>query len=107
MNQIERIVEVTGMPSKPDVDAIQSPYAATMLESLPPMQYKSIPEVFPSAGTEGVDFIKECLHMNPDKRKGTSQLLQHVFVAEFHNEEEEPVYPHGPLRHVYRILLLA
>jgi hypothetical protein len=24
--------------------------------------------------------------------------LQHVFVSEFHNEEEEPIYPHGPLR---------
>lgn len=23
---------------------------------------------------------------------------QHVFVSEFHNEEEEPIYPHGPLR---------
>jgi len=21
-----------------------------------------------------------------------------VFVSEFHNEEEEPIYPHGPLR---------
>jgi mitogen-activated protein kinase 15 len=25
-------------------------------------------------------------------------LLRHVYVAEFHNEDEEPVYPHGPLR---------
>jgi hypothetical protein len=24
--------------------------------------------------------------------------VQHVFVSEFHNEEEEPIYPHGPLR---------
>ena len=31
MNQIERIIEVTGMPSKDDIDSINSPFAATML----------------------------------------------------------------------------
>jgi hypothetical protein len=40
MNQIERIIEVTNMPPKIDVDAVASPYAATMLESLPVMNYK-------------------------------------------------------------------
>ena len=31
MNQIERIIEVINMPSKQDIDAVGSPYAATML----------------------------------------------------------------------------
>jgi mitogen-activated protein kinase 15 len=31
MNQIERIIEVTGLPHKSDVDSIVSPFAATML----------------------------------------------------------------------------
>ena len=35
MNQLDRIMEVTGRPSTEDVDAIKSPFAATMLESLP------------------------------------------------------------------------
>lgn len=98
MNQIERIIEVTGMPPKKDVDAIASPYAGTMLDSLPPLNTRSIGEVIPNGGTESLDFIKECLQFNPDGRPSSIDLLRHVYVAEFHNEEEEPVYPHGPLR---------
>ena len=45
MNQIERIIEVTDMPSKADIESISSPFAATMLESLPQMNYKSIAQV--------------------------------------------------------------
>jgi mitogen-activated protein kinase 15 len=36
MNQLDRIIEVTGRPSAEDIEAINSPFAATMLESLPP-----------------------------------------------------------------------
>ena len=35
MNQLDKIIEVTGKPSQADIDAIDSPFAATMLESLP------------------------------------------------------------------------
>lgn len=37
--------QVTGRPSMEDVDAIQSPFAATMLESLPPTKQKLVHEV--------------------------------------------------------------
>ena len=42
MNQIERIIEVIGVPAKTDVDAVASPYAATMLESLPDLNFRPI-----------------------------------------------------------------
>ena len=32
------VLKVTGRPSGEDVDSIQSPFAATMLESLPPLE---------------------------------------------------------------------
>jgi len=35
MNQLDRIIEITGRPSAEDIEAINSPFAATMLESLP------------------------------------------------------------------------
>ena len=97
MNQIERIVEVTNMPQKGDIDSISSPYAQTMLESLPVMNYKTIPETFPSATSDCLDVLQSCFYFNPDKRPTAEELLRHVFVAEFHNEEEEPVYPGGAL----------
>jgi mitogen-activated protein kinase 15 len=97
MNQIERIIEVTGMPVKDDIEAISSPFAATMLESLPSMQYKSISQTFPTASPDALDLIKVCFHFNPEKRPSSEELLCHEYVTEFHNEEEEPVYPNGAL----------
>jgi mitogen-activated protein kinase 15 len=35
LNQLSRICEYTGMPSSEDIDAIQSPFAATLIESIP------------------------------------------------------------------------
>jgi mitogen-activated protein kinase 15 len=98
MNQIERIIELTCMPSKPDIEAIASPFAGTMLESLPVMNYKTIQQIFPAASPEAIDLMKACFHFNPDKRPSAEELLRHLFVTEFHNEEEEPIYPYGPLR---------
>ena len=39
-------MQVTGRPSAEDIDAIQSPFAATMLESLPPTKPKRAQEVW-------------------------------------------------------------
>ncbi|CAM9265556.1 unnamed protein product, partial [Ectocarpus sp. 13 AM-2016] len=36
MNQLEKIMESTGRPSPEDVQSIKSPFAGTMLESIPP-----------------------------------------------------------------------
>eukprot|EP01038_Epipyxis_sp_PR26KG_P010215 gene10215-13743_t len=98
MNQIERIIEVINIPTKSDLEAVASPFAATMLESLPQLNYKPISEVFHAASTEAIDLIRSCFFFNPNKRPSAEDLLKHMFVAEFHNEEEEPIYPHGPLR---------
>lgn len=98
MNQVERVIEVLGIPSREDIDAIASPFTGTMLESLPPMNFKVLDERFPTATSEAVDLIRATFHFNPLKRPSAEELLKHVFVAEFHNEDEEPVYPYGPLR---------
>ena len=98
MNQIERIIELTNQPTDEDVESIQSPYAGTMLESLPAMAYKLIGEIFPTATTEAVDLLRSCFYFNPAMRPSAEDGLRHVFVSEFHNEDEEPVYPGGALQ---------
>ena len=106
MNQIERVIQVTNMPSKADIDAVASPFAATMLETLPPLNHRTINETFPSASPDGLDVLHLCLNFNPDKRPSAEQLLKHVFVAEFHNEEEEPNFP-GGISAVMRLYIAA
>merc|ERR1712130_885854 len=49
MNQLDRIIEITGTPSPEDIEAIQSPFAATMLASPTPTEPRNLADVFPNA----------------------------------------------------------
>jgi len=90
MNQLDRIIEVTGRPTAEDIEAIKSPFAATMLESLPPSQPKSLHDMFPSASSEALEILKMMLQFNPNKRISAEKALDHPFVAQFHNPGDEP-----------------
>ena len=84
-------MEVCGRPSPEDVESINSPLAQTMLESLPPTKQKKLRDMFPTASEEALDLIKNLLQFNPNKRLTAEQALQHPYVAQFHNPEEEPI----------------
>lgn len=98
MNQLDRIIEVTARPSAEDIDSIRSPFAANMLESLPPSKPRFLSEMFPHASPDALDLLKRCLKFNPSKRITADEALGHPYVAQFHNEVEEPVYPTPPIR---------
>lgn len=90
MNQLDRILEVTGRPSQEDIDAIQSPFAATMLDSLPMVEPRKLEDMFPGAPPEALDLLFRCMQFNPDKRITAHEALRHPYVAPFHNPEDEP-----------------
>lgn len=92
MNQLDRIIEITGRPTPEDIEAINSPFAATMLESLPPSNPKSLSDLFPNATPEALDILKLMLQFNPNKRITAEMALAHPYVAQFHNSAEEPSF---------------
>ena len=61
LNQLDRVMEVTGRPSQEDVESINSPLAQTMLESLPPTKAKKLRDMFPTASEEALDLLKNLL----------------------------------------------
>ena len=81
LNQLDRVMEVTGRPSAEDIDAINSPLAQTMLESLPPAKAKRLRDMFPTASEEALDLLKNLLQFNPNKRLSAEQALRHPYVA--------------------------
>jgi len=91
MNQLDRIIEISGRPSSDDIEAIKSPFAATMLESLPQSQPKSLHEMFPQASPEALDILRQMLQFNPNKRITAEKALAHPYVAQFHNPGAEPI----------------
>eukprot|EP00916_Digyalum_oweni_P021993 GHVL01036448.1.p1 GENE.GHVL01036448.1~~GHVL01036448.1.p1 ORF type:complete len:521 (+),score=73.69 GHVL01036448.1:100-1662(+) len=90
MNQLDRIMEITGRPALEDIESMKSPFAATMLESLPRSVARPLPEMFPTASTEALDLVRLLLQFNPNKRIGAAEALQHPYVAQFHNADDEP-----------------
>lgn len=91
MNQIDRVLEVTGRPIQEDLDFMNSPYAQQMLEHLPPTPRKNLRDTYPHASEEAIDFMTQTLQFNPIKRPTAEQALEHPYVAQFHNPEDEPV----------------
>jgi len=84
-------MEVTGRPTLDDIEAINSPLAQTMLESLPPTKQKRLRDIFPTASDDALDLLKSLLVFNPNKRLTAEQALKHPYVAQFHNPDDEPV----------------
>jgi len=93
MNQLDRILEVTGRPSAEDVASVRSVFAPTMLESLPVSRPKALSEMFPTASAEALDLLRVCLQFNPNKRISAQEALRHPYVSQFHNPDDEPRCP--------------
>jgi len=74
-------MEVTGRPNQTDVDSINSPLAATMLEGIPATKTKKLKDMFPTASEDAIDMIKNLLTFNPSKRLSVQQCLEHPYVA--------------------------
>jgi len=90
MNQLEKIIAVTGQPNQKDVRAIKSKFAATMLESLDIKQHTPLSTIFPAATADELDLLDRLLQFNPEKRITAQEALEHPYLAQFHNPDDEP-----------------
>jgi len=91
MNQLDRIIEVTGKPSSSVLAEIDAPYAATMIDSLGESKPRKLKDMFPTATEDALDLMAKLLDFSPVTRYTIDQTLSHPFVAQFHNPDDEPV----------------
>ncbi|KAK8888956.1 hypothetical protein M9Y10_033697 [Tritrichomonas musculus] len=90
LDQMERVVAFTGHPSQADIDSMHSEFADTMIANLQHNQPRlTLEQKLPQADNDTIDFIKRLLVFNPDHRMTVQDALEHKFVAQFHNPEEE------------------
>ena len=61
MDQLDKIIEVTGFPSKDDIKAIHSPFAATIIDSVKaPAKQKKLSDLYPTAESEAIGMCFFC-----------------------------------------------
>jgi len=82
-------MQVTGYPTPEDIESMKSPFAATMLESLPKNRPKPLAEMFPRASSEALDLLRLCFQFNPSRRISAKDSLRHPYVVQFHNPDDE------------------
>jgi len=83
LNQIEKILEFTGIPAPEDLDAIDCPLAPDILTALEVSKIRSINSYFPGLEDSALDLIKGLLQFNPKKRMTVEQAFKHKFIEEF------------------------
>jgi len=88
MNQLDKIIELTGRPTSNDIKAIQSTFAVTILESLPITLPKSMKSKYPHAVEEALDLLARLVIFNPEKRITADESLKHPYLGMFYTGDE-------------------
>ena len=99
MNQLEKIIELTGKPPEDEISKI-SEYAATMLETMNneapfPKSADDFQKHFPNEhgvtfAKEAIDYLMKSLALLPAQRISAIDSLNHPYVTDFHNVDDEP-----------------
>ena len=88
LNQLERIVELTGWPSEGEIEKMNP--SEKFLNSLSSrIEVKPLCEVMPGATVDSMDMVRQLLRFDPTKRLSASAALEHPFVIEFRTGSEE------------------
>merc|ERR1719453_677161 len=88
MNQLEKILQVTGTPNDEDVTAINSQFAATMLGSLPKTPQLDLAATMQGAPSDAVDMVRKMLDFNPQRRMDIEGALKHPYMKQFVTGQE-------------------
>ena len=98
MQQVEMIFELTGNPTSSDVESWHSPFTASILQNVQAKCRVSLDELCNSLPADAKALMKSLFKLNPSKRGTAATALEHIYLADFHDVEQEIVYPHGPIR---------
>eukprot|EP00045_Choanoeca_perplexa_P005991 m.50200 g.50200 ORF g.50200 m.50200 type:complete len:440 (+) comp13401_c0_seq1:196-1515(+) len=93
-HQMNAICEVVGKPNEAYIATLDSEYAQSYLRSLPdtPGRFSAI---FEGTDPEAFDLLRHLLQFDETQRPSAAEILQHPFLAEYHDPDDEPVLGDG------------
>ena len=85
------IFNIVGPPSEEDLKVVPNEEVRDYIRKLPrPATVTPLAERFPKARPEAVDLLSKMLVFNPHKRLTAVQCLEHPYLSEYHDPEDEP-----------------
>lgn len=89
-NQLLLIFEIVGTPLGEDMRSVKSRNAREYIRSLPFYRKVDFKKLFANKNSLGVDLLEKMLCFNPKNRITVEKLLEHPYLQEYHNPEDEP-----------------
>ena len=91
LDQIQKIVAVTGTPKMEDLDFIKKKEAKEFFLKLVKRTKLTWSSLFPNANPIALDLLEKMLTFNPKKRYTVDQCLSHPYFEGLHDPEQEPI----------------
>jgi len=95
LDQLNVIFDVIGTPTKDEIERIDNDRARSYLRSLPFKPKIDLARRFAGADAQAVDLLQKLLFFDPAKRFTARQALEHAYLSEFRQAEDEGVYGGG------------
>ncbi|KAJ7876643.1 Pkinase-domain-containing protein, partial [Mycena leptocephala] len=94
LNLMERriyILSRKGTPNEADILAIKSERSREYIRALPLRQSKNFSTLYPQASLKAIDFLSKALMFNPMERLTVGEALQHPYLSDYHDLDDEPI----------------
>ncbi|XP_072928921.1 mitogen-activated protein kinase 14A isoform X2 [Hemitrygon akajei] len=89
-DQLKKIMNVTGIPPQYLVEKMKNKDARDYVRSLIPQEKKKFQQIFPTMKAQAVDLLERMLNLDPDRRITASEALEHPYLSEHHDPNNEP-----------------
>uniref|UniRef100_A0A8R1I4H0 Mitogen-activated protein kinase n=1 Tax=Caenorhabditis japonica TaxID=281687 RepID=A0A8R1I4H0_CAEJA len=93
VSQIKMIVFYLGSPEEQVLSRINSKLVRDSIDACGKKTPLPFSAIFPKASPEARDMVYYLLQVSPWRRYSADQILQHPFLARYHNEQYEPLCP--------------
>jgi serine/threonine protein kinase len=92
IEMLRMIVSLLGTPA-PEDTSFASEKAINYLSTMEKRQKQSWDKLYPAASPQAIDLMSKLLVFDPKKRLTAEQALEHPYMQELHDPEDEPVCP--------------